>query len=173
MAATRTQREIRQRAPIWLGILLLTNLVIMAVDAHDGATRQRLLRVWMQALASPAQSISSGASGAGTNFIRQIVNFRSTAKENERLKQQLADTELELRNARQATAENEQLKGLLNLKEQTGVDRVPARVIARDSSIWFNTITIDRGSSSGIALNMPVVTGSGIVGRVIALSPWT
>ena len=46
-------------------------------------------------------------------------------------------------------------------------------MIARDSSIWFNTITINRGSSSGIALNMPVVTGSGIVGRVIALSPWT
>jgi rod shape-determining protein MreC len=173
MAATRTQREIRQRAPIWLGILLLTNLVIMAVDARDGATRQRMLRVWIQALVSPAQSISSGASGASTNFFRQIVNFRSTADENEKLKQKLADAELELRKARQAAAENEQLKGLLNLKEQTGFDRVPARVIARDSSIWFNTITIDRGSSSGIALNMPVVTAGGIVGRVIALSPWT
>jgi rod shape-determining protein MreC len=173
MAATRTQREIRQRAPIWLGILLLTNLVIMAVDARDSTTRQRMLRVWVQALVSPAQSISSGASGAGTNFVRQIVNFRSTAKENERLKQQLADAELELRNARQAAAENEQLKGLLNLKEQTGFEPVPARVIARDSSIWFNTITIDRGSSSGVALNMPVVTAGGIVGRVIALSPWT
>jgi rod shape-determining protein MreC len=173
MAATRTQREIRQRVPIWLGILLLTNLVIMAVDARDSTTQQRLLRVWVQALVSPAQSISSGASGAGTNFFRQIVNFRSTANENERLKQQLANAELELRNARQAAAENEQLKGLLNLKEQTGFDRIPARVIARDASVWFNTITIDRGSSSGVALNMPVVTGGGIVGRVISLSPWT
>jgi rod shape-determining protein MreC len=173
MAAIRTQREIRQRAPIWLVILLLTNLVIMAVDARDSVTRQRLLRVWIQALVSPAQSISSGASGAGTNFVRQIVNFRSTANENERLKQQLSTTQLELRNAQQATAENERLKSLLNLKEQTGYDQVTARVIARDSSSWFNTITIDRGSSSGIALNMPVVTGTGIVGRVIALSPWT
>jgi rod shape-determining protein MreC len=173
MAAIRTQREIRQRAPIWLAILLLTNLVIMAVDARDSVTRQRMLRVWIQALASPAQSISSGASGAGTNFVRQIVNFRSTANENERLKQELSTTLLELRNAQQATAENERLKSLLNLKEQTGYDQVTARVIARDSSSWFNTITIDRGSSSGIALNMPVVTGSGIVGRVIALSPWT
>ena len=173
MAATRTQREIRQRAPIWLGILLLTNLVIMAVDARDGTTRQRMLRVWVQAIVSPAQSISSGASGAGTNFIRQIVNFHSTANENERLKQDLASAQLELRNARQSAVENEELKGLLHLKEQTGFDQVPARVIARDSSIWFNTITIDRGSSSGVALNMPVVTAGGIVGRVISLSPWT
>ncbi|HEY0431834.1 MAG TPA: rod shape-determining protein MreC [Pyrinomonadaceae bacterium] len=173
MAAIRTQREIRQRAPIWLVVLLLTNLVIMAVDARDSVTRQRLLRVWVQALASPAQSISSGASGAGTNFIRQIVNFRFTANENERLKQELATVQLDLRNARQAADENERLRGLLNLKEKTGYDQVPARVIARDSSVWFNTVTIDHGSSSGIELNMPVVTGGGIVGRVIALSPWT
>lgn len=173
MAAIRTQREIRQRAPIWLAILLLTNLVIMAVDARDGVTRQRLLRVWIQALASPAQNISSGASGAGTSFVKQIVNFRSTAKENERLKEELSVAQLELRNAEQAAAENERLKGLLGLKEQTGYERVAARVIARDSSTWFNTIIINRGSSSGVELNMPVVTGGGIVGRVIALSPWT
>jgi rod shape-determining protein MreC len=173
MAAIRTQKEIRQRAPIWLGILLLTNLVIMAVDARDSVTRQRLLRVWVQALVSPAQSLSSGASGASTNFFRQIVNFRQTAGENERLKEDLATAQLDLRKAQQANVENERLKGLLNLKEQTGYDQVAARVIARDSSVWFNTITINRGSSSGLALNMPVVTGGGIVGRVIALSPWT
>jgi len=173
MAAIRTQKEIRQRAPIWLGILLLTNLVIMAMDARDSVTRQRLLRVWVQALVSPAQSLSSGASGASTNFFRQIVNFRQTAGENEKLKEDLATAQLDLRKAQQANVENERLKGLLNLKEQTGYDQVAARVIARDSSIWFNTITINRGSSSGVALNMPVVTGSGIVGRVIALSPWT
>jgi len=173
MAAIRTQKEIRQRAPIWLGVLLLTNLVIMGVDARDSVSRQRLLRVWVQALVSPAQNLTAGATGASTNLVRQIINFHSTANENERLKKDLATAELDLRNARQAVADNERLKGLLNLKEQTGYDPVPARVIARDSSIWFNTITINRGSSSGIALNMPVVTAGGIDGRVIALSPWT
>src|SRR6185295_9606869 len=137
MAAIRTQREIRQKAPIWLGILLLANLIIMAVDARDGVTRQRLFRVWIKALASPAQSISTGASGAGSNFIRQIVNFRSTAVENERLKQQLAAAQLELRNAQQATADNDRLQALLNLKQQTSYNPVTARVIARDSSTWF------------------------------------
>jgi rod shape-determining protein MreC len=151
----------------------LTNLVIMAVDARDSVTRQRMLRIWVQALVSPAQSLSSGASGAGASFVKEIVNFRSTANENERLKQELATAQLELRQARQAAIENDRLNGLLNLKEQTGYDQVTARVIARDSSVWFNTVTINRGSSSGIALNMPVVTAGGIVGRVIALSPWT
>ena len=173
MAAIRTQREIRQRAPIWLVILLFTNLAIMAVDARDNVSSQRNLRVWAQALVSPVQSVSSKAGGASTGLIRKIINFNSTADENERLKQRLAETELALRNAQQWTTENERLRGLLNLKEQTGYDQVAARVIARDSSVWFNTITINRGSSSGIGLNMPVVTANGIVGRVIAASPWT
>ena len=173
MATIRTQREIRQRAPIWLAMLLFANLVIMAVDARDNVTKQRMIRVWAQAIASPVQSVSSKAGGASSGLIKQIINFRSAADENERLKQRLDQTVLELRNARESSAENERLKALLNLKEKTGYDQVPARVISRDPSVWFNTITINRGSSSGITLNMPVVTGGGIVGRVVALSPWT
>jgi rod shape-determining protein MreC len=173
MAAIRTQREIRQRAPVWLAVLLITNAGLMAFNARDAATSQRMFRVWMQAAASPAQNITSKASGAGSNLISQIINFRSTAVENEQLKQRLWQTEQDLRNARHAIDENARLRGLLDLKEQNTYKHVAASVIARDSSVWFNTITIDRGSSSGVGLNMPVVTGGGIVGRIIGVSPWT
>ncbi len=171
MATVRTQREIRQRAPIWLIILLFANFVIMAIDARE-SDKQHVIRVWTQAIASPFQNVSSKAGGATSSFFHQILSFHSTAQENEDLKQRLAQTELALRNAREQAADNERLKGLLNLKEQTGYDTMPARVIARDPSVWFNTITIDRGSSSGVAINMPVVTAGGIVGRVITVSPW-
>jgi rod shape-determining protein MreC len=173
MASIRTQKEIRQRAPIWLVTLLLVNLIAMAVDARDSVTKQRMVRVWAQAIFSPVQSISSRAGGAGSGLINRIVNFNSAAQENERLQQRVSELELQVKNSQEAVVENDRLKTLLNLKEKTGYDAVPAVVIARDSSVWFNTITINRGSSSGIKLNMPVVTGSGVVGRVIALSPWT
>ena len=173
MAATRTQREIRQRAPVWLVLLLLINLAVMAFDARDSSGKQRMFRVWVQAIASPVQNIFSKATGAGSGVVSQIINFRQTAQENEELKKRLALTEVALQNARLSAADNERLKGLLSLKEQTGYDRVTASVIARDPSIWFNTVTIDRGSSSGVGLNMPVVTSGGIVGRVISVSPWS
>ena len=173
MASVRTQKEIRQRAPIWLVSLLVANLIIMAVDARDADGRHKLLRVWTQTFASPLQTASSKASGATSGFFEQIWNFRSTAQQNEQLKERLTLVEQELNAARQATAENERLKALLNLNEKTRIDSVPARVIARDPSVWFNTITINRGSSSGITVNMPVVTGSGIVGRIIAVGPWS
>ena len=172
MASVRTQKEIRQRAPIWLVTLLVGNLIIMAVDARDADGGHKMLRVWTQTFATPLQSASSKASGATSGFFQQIWNFRSTAQENEQLKQRLAQVETELNSARQAASENERLKGLLGLNEQTTVKSIPARVIARDPSIWFNTITINRGSSAGIEMNMPVVTAGGIVGRVITVSPW-
>lgn len=172
MASVRTQKEIRQRAPLWLVSLLIANLVVMAVDARDADGQHKLLRVWTQTFASPLQSASSKATGATSGFFQQIWNFRSTASENEQLKQRVAALETELNNARQAETENERLKTLLKLNEESDIKNVPARVIARDPSIWFNTITINRGSTSGISVNMPVVSGTGIVGRVITVSPF-
>jgi rod shape-determining protein MreC len=172
VASVRTQKEIRQRAPIWLVSLLVVNLIIMAVDARDANGQQKILRIWTQTFASPLQSASSKASRSTAGFFQQIWNFRSTAQENEELKERLAKAETELHSARQAEVENERLKALLSLNEQSDIKSVPARVIARDPSVWFNTITINRGSSSGVTVNMPVVTGGGIVGRVVTVSPW-
>ena len=172
MATVRTQREIRQKAPLWLIGLLLANVVIMAIDARDSQGGQQMVRVWTQTVATPVQNVSSKAGGATSNFFRQIFNFHSIAAENEELKQRVTQMESELHNARLQTAENERLKGLLGLRDQNTYQTVPARVIARDPSIWFNTITIDRGSSSGVKVNMPVVSATGIVGRVVTVSPW-
>jgi len=173
VASVRTQKEIRQRAPLWLIGLLVTNLIVMAVDARDADGRQKVLRIWTQTFASPLQNASSKATGATEGFFQQIWNFRSTAKENEQLKERLTSLETELHTAQQKAAEAERLRALLNLNEQINIKSVPARVIARDPSVWFNTITINRGSSSGVEINMPVVTAGGIVGRVITVGPWS
>ena len=153
--------------------LLVANLIIMAVDAKDADGGQKVLRIWTQTFASPLQSASSKATGATSGFFQQIWNFRSTAQENQQLKERLTQVETELHTARQAAAETERLKSLLNLSEQSDIKTVPARVIARDPSVWFNTITINRGSSAGVEVNMPVVTAGGIVGRIITVGPWS
>ena len=66
MATVRTQREIRQKAPLWLIGLLLANVVIMAIDARDSQGQQKIVRVWTQTFASPIQNASSKAGGATT-----------------------------------------------------------------------------------------------------------
>jgi rod shape-determining protein MreC len=83
----------------------------------------------------------------------------------------LAEAENELREARQARDENERLKRLLDFTKDVRYDSIPARVVARDPSVWFNSLIINRGTASGVDLDMPVVTPEGIVGRVVGVGP--
>lgn len=173
MAVARTQKEIRQRAPWWLVGLLVFNLGLAAYDARDGVTKQRMIRVWAQSLLAPFQSAASGVGGAGSGFFNYIGNLRHAAAENTQLKQRIEQMETEFYQLRAERDENERLRSLLDFKEKSQYQAVTARVIARDPALWFDTITINRGSSSGVELNMPVVTPGGIVGRVIGVGPWT
>ena len=86
---TRTQKEIRQRAPIWLVMLLAVNFVVMAVDARGRFAQQQTFKGFIQAAFSPIQTASSWVSTAGGGFFNQIINFRSSARENEALKERL------------------------------------------------------------------------------------
>lgn len=173
MAVARSQKEIRQRAPWWLVGLLVFNLALMAYDARDGVTKQRVIRVWVQSLIAPFQRATSGVGGAGTGFFQYVASLRSAAAENTQLKQRIEQIEMELNQLRAERDENGRLRSLLEFKEKSQYQMVTGRVIARDPSLWFDTITINRGSSSGVELNMPVVTPGGIVGRIIGVGPWS
>ena len=70
--------------------------------------------------------------------------------------------------ANEALAENERLRGMLDYRQSARqFDLVAARVIGRESDTWSRMIVIDRGTASGIANDMPVVTPQGLVGRVV------
>ena len=169
----RTQREVRQRAPVWLAVLLVLNFGLMIYDARDAETKQRVFRVWLQSAAAPFQQASSSMSGAGQGFFESLWNMRSSHAENEELRLRVAELESELRSREVARVDNERLKGLLDLRDAGEFETIAARVIARDPSAWFGSVTINRGSTQGVELNMPVVTAGGIVGRTVSVGPWS
>ena len=59
---------------------------------------------------------------------------------------------------------------MLNLSFVGDVPRVNARVVADSPSNFELTIEIDKGTSDGVAVGMPVVTGAGLLGRVVDTS---
>lgn len=67
--------------------------------------------------------------------------------------------------------ENIRLRKLLAFKESFSYELVPAQVIGRDPTNWFNTLLINRGSNSGIEKNMAVITPQGLVGRLMEVAP--
>ena len=166
-----TQKEIRQRAPLWLVVLLVANFGLMSWNAKDAETGQPVVRTWVQSLFTPVQTATTGVGGAGVGFFRRLGDLRQAQAENEGLRLRLAEAENALREARQARDENERLKKLLDFTKDVTYQSIPARVVARDPSVWFNSLIINRGSTSGVDLDMPVVTPEGIVGRVVGVGP--
>ena len=158
----------------WLVIvLLLGNFMLMAFDAREITSGQRIIRVWSQSVADFFQSpVTSVSSGVG-NYFSSISNLRSAQSDNDLLKQRVQELELEIRGKDDLTAENDRLRGLLNLKENSKYKVLTARVIGRDPSVWFDSSIINRGSLDGVKLNMPVVTDGGLIGRVTAVGPLT
>ena len=67
--------------------------------------------------------------------------------------------------------EIQELKETLELnKTLTEYNPVNATILSRNKSYWFNTITIDKGSKSGIKENMAVVTKNGLIGKISSVS---
>lgn len=173
MAAIRTQKEIRQRAPWWFFGLLALNFALMTYDARDDTTKQRKIRAVAQSIAYPIQR---GASGVGNwigGLFGGVGNLRRASVENQQLHAQIDAMQTELRDTRQKAAEADRLEKLLNLSSQSQYKSVTAQVIARDPSMWFDSVTINKGRWAGVEINMPVVTADGIVGRVVATGPLT
>ena len=171
MAAIRTQREIRQRAPWWLFALLALNFGLMTYDARDSDTKQRRIRSIAQMVMYSLQRGTAGSANWFGGFFGNIGELRRASTENEQLRKQVAEMQTELRETRERAAEAGRLEQLLKLGETSQYKSIAARVIARDPSMWFDSITIDKGRWAGVEVNMPVVTTGGIVGRVVSISP--
>jgi rod shape-determining protein MreC len=66
--------------------------------------------------------------------------------------------------------ENTRLRRALEYRQRTNFNLVPAKIIARDSSTWWNTVTIDRGIDDGVEPDLPVLTEEGLVGKTTVVS---
>ena len=80
--------------------------------------------------------------------------------ENEALKSKNA----ELEEAEQTAT---RLQNLLALKSTYNLQSTAARIISGSNDSWSDTVTIDKGSSAGLAVGMPVSDSNGAIGQII------
>ena len=75
----------------------------------------------------------------------------------------------------QQSVAGQQLQELLDSPDLSGSEFVPARVVAvgREGAVGPERVTLDAGSRDGVRANLSVVDVDGLVGRVVAVSPWT
>jgi rod shape-determining protein MreC len=164
-----SRRNGRSRATLLF--LVLTSITIITLDFRgDGSgVIGRMRNVATDALAPVRDTADSVFSPIGNAF-SGITGYGDLKDENARLKAKIAD--LEGQHTRNDDAEV-QLRELLALDHLDFVGNVPtiaARVVSAPVSNFEQTIELDRGTDQGVRVDMPVVTGAGLVGRVVEVS---
>jgi rod shape-determining protein MreC len=114
----------------------------------------------------PVQS----ATGVVTNPLERawngIVNYDDLEQENIALQEQV-DRLIGTQAAAEATViEGQELQALYSLPSLSGIDTEVARVVGYAATNLDQVIEINKGSSSGIEVGMPVVNQAGLVGKV-------
>jgi rod shape-determining protein MreC len=153
--------------------LVSISLVTITVDYRQGDSGP-LASAGNTALAliSPLQEVVSKVTHPIGNFFSTLVRLPSIRRENEALKDRIAALEEQVNTTTADQNRLRQLEALLGLQESIGpkVQTTAAQVISSGVSNFEWTISIDKGSNQGIAVDMPVVAPAGLVGHVVQVS---
>lgn len=100
----------------------------------------------------------------------ELAQIRILLEENAKLREQVALLTEENTILQQDKYELNKLRELVELDEQYGeYTKVGARIISRDSGNWYSSFIIDKGADDGLAENMNVIAGGGLVGRITSV----
>jgi rod shape-determining protein MreC len=124
---------------------------------------------------APLQNGTARATKPFRDAWNWTADLFSAKSENAKLKKELEQLRAGVANELATQDENAQLRSVVALKDTgifPGTTRlVTARVVARSTTAWYSTVTIDAGSDDGIGLYNAVVNGAGLVGRVTRIEP--
>lgn len=151
-----------------IAVLLLLAAACMGLAAYSAVAGQASpVTAALGTVLAPFQKGISFVTGKAQHLVDHFNNYDALEAENEQLRQKVAALEQTVRDAQVALDENERLRVLTGLvQEHPTFHYDMAEVIARTPGQWSTTISIDKGTMSGIAQNDLVVTSEGMVGYV-------
>lgn len=103
-----------------------------------------------------------------------LKELKDVIADNAAKQEQIDSLTLEVNSLQQERYELARLRELYELDKVYGnYEKIGARVIGKDTGNWFARFLIDKGTDDGLAVNMNVIAGSGLVGRIISVgSNW-
>ncbi|MBQ9181155.1 MAG: rod shape-determining protein MreC [Bacilli bacterium] len=112
------------------------------------------------------------------DFIKDKINEtkekKDLYKKYKELEKKVKETDLINAEKKELERELEEMKNLLDLTSALSEDSyLNATVINRNLGYWYNTITIDKGTNSGIKEDMAVITSEGLIGKIVKASNFT
>jgi len=152
----------KQKNYFALGAVIVVAVLILSLPTSATTRLKSALGSWflpLFGLADTAQRLPADLADTvlpRRELLQQIAKLRD---ENQQLKEQQFQTAAIAR-------ENEQLRTALGWQKQAPWKLKLANVVTRYPANWWRTAQIDLGSLDGLRENLPVLTASGLVGRI-------
>jgi rod shape-determining protein MreC len=144
------------REYVVLTLLLLVSLTLLGLNDNAQLHAIRSYTVGFLGIMQDAASV--------------IPNFFELKRENDLLRQLNVTLSDEVSRLRASRLENMRLRSMLDLKERSQFKFVASDVIGTSTHLLRNTITLDVGRANGIRSDMPIISESGLVGKIIVVS---
>lgn len=141
---------------IVLVVLLIISLILLSQNNTQGIQQVR--------------SIAFGTFASVTSVFTDVFNISNLKQENEALRRTNAEMMLHLSRLREYAIVNEDLKGLLALKDSSKFPLIPATIVSKSLTKSQGTITLNAGKNQAVKVGMPVITDKGLVGIVYSIS---
>jgi rod shape-determining protein MreC len=168
------RRVLRRRIVVLVLLLLCVAMFTLYFRESDSGVVHGAQGVVLRVVA-PLQNGTARATKPFRDAWNWTGDLFSAKSENAKLKKELQQLRAGVANELATQDENAQLSALVSLDKAkifpAGVRLVTTRVVARSTTAWYSTVTIDAGSDAGIAMYDAVVNGAGLVGRVTKVEP--
>ena len=155
-----------RRSRFGLGFLLVLSLFLITLDLRSGSALKGPRSI-ANSVITPLQRATTKVSEPIGNFFSELGSLRSSHQQIQDLRNQNAKLKAALIDGKNISGQLSQLKGVLDLAGTGKYQILAGRVIGMGAVAGFaQTITVDLGTTSGVAPDMTVISSDGLVGRV-------
>lgn len=144
-------------------ILLIVTMIFSVNNSYETTAADNII----VKITMPIQKLVYGASSNVRGFFEHFGDIYELKNENKELKSNISSLKSEIEKYKVYKTENDRLRSMLGLKDTyKNFELESANIIGKDSTRWFLSLTIDKGTDNGIEMSDTVITPDGLVGHI-------
>jgi rod shape-determining protein MreC len=148
---------VRHKTFFSLGLTVLLSLLML--NAEQGSQRT-IARTLTLSVFYPLQFT-----------IQKITDIQNIYAQNRKLREEVTKLSVSVSQMQEQCAENSRLRAMLDFQSDFYYDLLPVRTVAREPSPVYRSLVINAGTSQGLQNYIPIVTETGVVGKIVQVMP--
>ena len=157
------------KRPHYIALSLVLFLVLVVVNLPTQTASQ--FKLLLGGLFLPLFGLATSAHALSEHAANSLVPRPALLARLEQLQRENNEFRVREMQVAQIRGENDRLREALQWQKQSPLKLKAARVVLRDPANWWRTVQINVGSQDGVALDLPVVSPEGLIGRIQQIGP--